>query len=82
MSEESLRRLLDRLASDSQLVERVKANPEEALDEFGLSMTERVALATYDEDGLRRLAGQDVAGFAAPPIERSIFLLPLGGACF
>jgi hypothetical protein len=65
VSEESLRRFLDRLASDTAFVEQLKANPEEALGEFDLSATERTALATNDEDGLRRLAGSDVSGFIA-----------------
>jgi len=56
--------LLDRLGSDSQFVERLKANPQEALGEFDLSPTEQVALTTNDEDGLRRLAGLDVSGYA------------------
>jgi len=66
MSEESLRRLLDRLSGDVAFVERLKANPSEALAEFELSPIERTALATNDEDGLRRLAGQDVAGSTLP----------------
>jgi len=54
---------MDRLASDTAFIAQLKADPEQALAEFDLSATERVALATNDEDGLRRLAGQDVAGF-------------------
>ena len=63
MSEESLRRFLDLLSNDQGFVERLKNNAQEALSEFDLSATERVALGTNDEDGLRRLAGLDVAGF-------------------
>jgi hypothetical protein len=62
MSEESLRQFLDQL-TDAAFVERLKANPAEALAGFELSPAERIALGTNDEDGLRRLAGQDVAGF-------------------
>jgi len=65
MSEESLRHFLVRLANDKAFVGQLKANPQEALRGFDLSATERVALGTNDEDGLRRLAGQDVAGFMA-----------------
>jgi hypothetical protein len=63
MSEESLRSFLDRLANDQAFVERLKTNPGGAAGEFDLSLTERVALATNDEDGLRRLTGSDVGGF-------------------
>jgi hypothetical protein len=48
MSEESLRRFMDRLAGDTACVEQLKANPEQALVEFDLSPTERIALATND----------------------------------
>jgi hypothetical protein len=65
MSEESLRRFLERLNGDAAFVERLKANPGEVLAGFELSATERIALGTNDADGLRRLAGQDVAGFDA-----------------
>ena len=64
MSEESLRLFLEQLSGDAAFVERVKANPAEALGEFDLSPAERVALTSNDEDGLRRLAGlDDVSGF-------------------
>jgi len=63
MSEESLRHFLDRLANDQAFVEELKADPQEALGGFDLSATERVALGTNDEDGLRRLTSSDVAGF-------------------
>jgi hypothetical protein len=72
MSEESLRRFLDRLASDSDLAERLKADPEATLAEYELSATERVALATNDEDGLRRLAGSDTAGFMLRGLQSEI----------
>ncbi len=65
MPEESLRRFLERLNSDTAFVERLKANPGEALEGYEFSPTEQVALATNDEDGLRRLTGMDTAGFAA-----------------
>lgn len=63
MSEESLRRLLARLASDGEFAERLRADPAGALEGSGLSATERIALVTNDEDGLRRLAGNDTAEF-------------------
>jgi hypothetical protein len=71
MSEESLRQFLDQLNSDEAFVERLKANPQEVLAEFDLSPTERTALGTNDEDGLRRLAGHDAAGFNNPAVARS-----------
>jgi len=74
MSEESLRRLLDRLSGDVAFVERLKANPSEALAEFELSPIERTALATNDEDGLRRLAGRDVAAFINPAASHGILM--------
>jgi len=65
MSEESLQRLLEQLAHDAAFVERLKADPAAALGDFDLSPAERVALATNDEDGLRRLSGRDAAGYIA-----------------
>jgi hypothetical protein len=55
---------LDRLATDAAYAARVKTNPDEALGEFELSPTERVALVSRDDDALRRLAGLDVSGFS------------------
>jgi len=66
LSEESRRQFLDPLNDDPAFLERLKARPTETLAEFDLSSTERTALATNDEDGLRRLAGQDVAGSTPP----------------
>jgi hypothetical protein len=65
MSEETLRRLLERLHDDAAFVEHLKVNPEETLREFELSPTEQFALTSNDEDALRRLAGLDVSGYAA-----------------
>jgi hypothetical protein len=72
MSEESLRRFLERLNGDAAFVERLKANPSEVLAGFELSPTERIALGTNDADGLRRLAGQDVTGFVNLGASRGI----------
>jgi hypothetical protein len=74
MSEESLRQFLDRLNGDEAFVERLRANPGDALAAFDLSPTERMALATNDEDSLRRLAGQDVAGFINPAASHGILM--------
>ena len=66
MSEETLRRFLERLNTDAAFRESARQNPATALDEFELSAAEQAALATNDEDALRRLAGSDVSGFLAP----------------
>jgi len=63
MSEESLRRFLARLTEDGAFLESVRQDPQHAFEEFELSPAERVALATNDEDALRRLSGADVAAF-------------------
>ena len=64
MSEEALRRVLDRLNEDEAFRTRMKDDWQDAIDELGLSPAELAALATQDEDALRRLAGADVSGFA------------------
>jgi hypothetical protein len=63
MSEEALRRFMDRLNSDTGFRDSVQQDPAGALAEFGLSPAERVALASNDEDALRRLAGYDLQGY-------------------
>lgn len=75
MSEESLRRFLDRLNTDEAFREGMHSDPAGALAEFELSVTERTALGMGDEDALRRLTGADVAGFALPGV------LTIGGIC-
>ncbi len=65
MSEESLKQLLERLSSDAAFKERVQSDWAEASAEYDLSEAELVAFGTEDEDALRRLAGMEVAGFAA-----------------
>jgi hypothetical protein len=68
MSEDSLRQFLERLNSDAAWAEQVKSDPAAALEGYDLSVTERMAMACSDEDGLRRLAGRDVIGFGVAPI--------------
>lgn len=60
MPEEELRRLLERLQTDEEFRERIGHDTQSALSEFDLSYTERVALASNDEDALRRLAGAQI----------------------
>lgn len=67
MSEESLRALLDRIDNDEDFRARIVADPEAAVADLDLTPVERLALASSDEDALRRLAGAEVVGFAARP---------------
>jgi hypothetical protein len=55
MSEQSLRAVLDRVASDKGFADIVRKEPIKALAEFDLSTVELFALNTADEDALRRL---------------------------
>lgn len=64
MSEESLREVLEKIEADEGLRQRLSEDPASALSEFDLSPSEMVAMATNDEDGLRRLVGADTSGFA------------------
>jgi hypothetical protein len=66
MSEENLRRFLDRINSDTAFREQAQRDPKTALEGFELSQIEQLALAAEDEDALRRLAGMDVSGHALP----------------
>lgn len=63
MSETSLQQLLERLSSDESFRAQLEADPENVLKQFALSDTELTALASNDEDGLRRLSGQEVSGY-------------------
>jgi hypothetical protein len=64
VSEEALRRVLERIDEDEAFRTRMKDDWEDAIDELDLSPAELVALSTQDEDALRRLVGADVGGFA------------------
>ena len=61
MSEDTLKQVLDRLQNDSEFQSRLRQDWEAALGELDLSHAELVALATQDEDSLRRLARVDLA---------------------
>lgn len=63
MSEEALRRFLDRVNADATFFEQVKRDLTTALNEFELSRVEQMAVTLGDEDALRRLAGMDVSGY-------------------
>lgn len=65
MSEDILRRFMQKLNTDSAFRDLVKKDWEKALDEFDLSPAEVAALATQDADALRRLMNADVSGYAA-----------------
>jgi hypothetical protein len=62
MSEEALRRLLDRLNDDEAFAQKLRDDWQDAIDDLGLSSAELVALEDGDEDALRRLSGAEVAG--------------------
>jgi hypothetical protein len=64
VSEDALRRLLERLNSEPGFRDRLQEDWERAVEEFDLSPSEFVALATGDEDALRRLSGAEVAAHA------------------
>ncbi len=70
MSEESLKAVLDRAASDDDFASRVRTSPTETLAEFDLSTVELLALSCADEDALRRLLG---SAEEAPTIELAMF---------
>jgi hypothetical protein len=74
MSEESLRRFMERLNADAAFRDTVQRDVAAAFAEFEISPAEQVALACNDEDALRRLAGADVQAYAAPGTG-----LPAGG---
>lgn len=63
MSEASLLQLLDRIGNDEAFRASLEADAESALKQFDLSQAELAALASNDEDGLRRLSGRDASGF-------------------
>jgi hypothetical protein len=67
MSEEALRKFIDRVNKDASFRERLTNDVPAALAEFELSPTEQVALATNDEDALRRLGGGHIQAAAAEP---------------
>lgn len=64
MSEDALRRILERVNSDEAFREQLTNDPETALEGEDLSPVEVVALTAGDEDALRRLAGVETVGFA------------------
>jgi hypothetical protein len=66
MSEETLKRFLDRVNSDAGFRELIERDPSAVAEEFKLSPVERLALGLQDEDALRRLAGTDVSGYLGP----------------
>jgi Nif11 domain len=68
MSEETLRRFLERLNTDEAFRERVKDARQFALEELDLSPAELAAVSTQDEDALRRLVGADVAAYAGQQV--------------
>jgi len=64
MSEETLRRLLERLNTDEAFREKMREEWADAIGDLGLSRAELVALSTDDEDALRRLVGAEVTAYS------------------
>jgi hypothetical protein len=65
MSQETLRRLLERINTDQAFRERLEKDPENALREADISTVEGLALAMNDQDALRRLLGdEEVSGYS------------------
>lgn len=63
MSESSLQDLLARIDNDEEFRGRLLADAEAAVSGMDLSEVERFALASADEDALRRLVGSDTMAF-------------------
>ena len=63
MSEETLQRFLERLNSDEGFKQRLQTDWYNVIGELELSPAELAAVATEDEDALRRLAGAEVMGY-------------------
>jgi len=61
MSQDALREVLERAATDSAFAELLRSDPTRALAKLDLSTVERLALSCADEDALRRLQGQALA---------------------
>ncbi len=63
MSQESLQNFLQQINSDENLQQRMESDLNGVIAEFGLTGAEVAAIATGDEDGLRRLVGAETEGF-------------------
>ncbi|HXW80723.1 MAG TPA: hypothetical protein VEJ84_14570 [Acidimicrobiales bacterium] len=64
MSEDGLRRLLEKLDTDESFRQQVLDDPEAAIAGMGISGTERYALVANDQDALRRLVGAETSGYS------------------
>jgi hypothetical protein len=65
MSQESLRRLVERINADAAFRARIEKDPINTLREADISAVEFTALAYDDEDALRRLLGDaEVTGYS------------------
>ena len=63
MSEEALKKIIERANKDQAFKKKLEEDPLGAVKGLGLSPTEEAAIANGDEDALRRLVGADVQGF-------------------
>ncbi len=64
MSEKALRAVLEQMNKDEEFRYKLRDDWQNALDDLDLSPAEVAALASQDEDALRRLAGSDVSAMA------------------
>jgi hypothetical protein len=64
MSQDALRSILQRASADPAFAEQLRRDPTATLAKVDLSTVERLALSCADEDALRRLQGEAVAGGA------------------
>jgi hypothetical protein len=65
VSEKTLRELLDRLSKDEAYRDTLRNDWQNALDDLELTPAELAALASQDEDALRRLSGSNVSAASA-----------------
>jgi hypothetical protein len=65
MSDETLQRFLERVTADEAFRDRMQNDWKHAIDELDLSPAELAAVATQDEDALRRLVGAEVTPYSA-----------------
>ncbi|HXW82117.1 MAG TPA: hypothetical protein VEJ84_21650 [Acidimicrobiales bacterium] len=64
MSEDGLRRLLEKLDTDESFRQQVTDDPRAAIAVMDISGTERYALVANDQDALRRLLGAETSGYS------------------
>jgi hypothetical protein len=63
MSEDTLRKLVERANKDEAFRKELNEDPLNVIRNAGLSPAEELAIISRDEDALRRLLGGNVSGF-------------------